>query len=148
MRRGRCETTKAAFIVQAVASPALAGLVWFVQVVHYPLFAAVGGGAPFAAYEREHARRTTTVVAPLMLLEAGAAASLLVLDPSAATLVGAALVAAIWASTFLVQVPCHRALERGWDAAVHRRLVRTNWTRTVLWTARAAVAVWLLETVA
>lgn len=57
---------------------------------------------------------------------------------------GALLVAALWASTFLVQIPCHRALGRGWDEAIHRRLVRMNWLRTGLWTTRAGLALALL----
>jgi hypothetical protein len=47
--------------------------------------------------------------------------------------------AGVWASTFLLQVPCHDRLSRGWDEGVHARLVQTNWIRTVLWTARLAV---------
>ena len=40
----------------------------------------------------------------------------------------------------LVQVPLHRRLQGGFDAAAHRRLVRTNWLRTAAWTLRAALA--------
>lgn len=130
-------------VAQAVATLALVGLVWFVQVVHYPLFARVPGDA-FAAYEREHARRTTWVVAPLMGIEAVCAVVLLVGEPGALTALGALLVAVIWASTFLVQVPCHRILERGWDEAAHRRFVRTNWLRTGAWSARGAIAIALV----
>ncbi|MFO7572076.1 MAG: hypothetical protein R6W48_05670 [Gaiellaceae bacterium] len=133
----------ALLVAQAVATLALVGLVWFVQLVHYPLFAGVPRDA-FAAYEREHARRTTWVVAPLMGMEAVCVAVLLVAQPGTLTALGALLVAAIWASTFLVQVPCHRVLERGWDEAAHRRLVRTNWLRTGMWSARGAIAVAML----
>ncbi|GIU95768.1 MAG: hypothetical protein KatS3mg012_2225 [Gaiellaceae bacterium] len=130
-------------VVQTVATLVLVGLAWFVQVVHYPLFARVPGDA-FAAYEREHARRTTWVVAPLMGVEAVCAAGLLVAEPSALTALGALLVAVVWTSTFLLQVPCHRVLERGWNEAAHRRLVRTSWLRTGAWSARGAIALVLL----
>ena len=53
---------------------------------------------------------------------------------------GLALLAVIWLSTALVQVPLHRRLQGGFDAAAHRRLVRTNWLRTAAWTLRAALA--------
>jgi hypothetical protein len=133
----------ALLVAQVVATLALTGLVWFVQVVHYPLFARVGTGS-FAEYEREHTRRTTWLVMPLMLVEAFVVVALLLLDPSAATVLGGLLLAGIWASTFLVQVPCHRVLEKGWSSPVHTRLVRSNWVRTALWTARSGIAVWLL----
>ena len=35
-------------------------------------------------------------------------------------------------------------MNQGFDAAVHRRLVRTNWIRTVGWTLRGALAVAML----
>jgi hypothetical protein len=130
-------------VLQAGASVALAGLIWFVQRVHYPMFASAGPDR-FPAYELEHAHRTTLVVAPLMVTEAATAAVLLVLEPGAATLVGALLVVALWSSTVFLQVPCHRALRSRWDAAAHRRLVRTNWLRTLLWSGRGALALALL----
>jgi hypothetical protein len=52
-----------------------------------------------------------------------------------------ALVSVIWMSTWIWQVPAHRRLDAGFDAAAHRRLTRTNWMRTAAWTARSAIAV-------
>ena len=44
------------------------GVIWFVQVVHYPLMASVGR-AESAAYVQAHTRRTAWVVGPPMLVE-------------------------------------------------------------------------------
>ncbi|MEM1060732.1 MAG: hypothetical protein AAGJ97_00240, partial [Planctomycetota bacterium] len=49
---------------------------------------------------------------------------------------GLALVGSIWLSTFLVQVPLHARLERGFDETAHRRLVGSNVWRTAAWTFR------------
>jgi hypothetical protein len=62
-------------------------------------------------------------------------------DPSALPLLGLALVAVVWTSTALLQVPAHRKLAAGYHAGAHRRLVRTNWVRTAAWTARGALVV-------
>jgi hypothetical protein len=59
-------------------------------------------------------------------------------------LVGLALLALIWVSTALLQVPAHTRLGRGWDATTHRRLVSTNWIRTAAWLARVPIAVAIL----
>ena len=50
--------------LHAASTLSMVGLIWFVQVVHYPLFARVEQG--FIAYEQIHQQRTTWVVAPLM----------------------------------------------------------------------------------
>lgn len=121
----------------------MVGLIWFVQVVHYPLLASVGR-SDFARYEQQNTRMTSWVVAPPMLAEFGLALALVVRSASVLTWAGLGCLALIWLSTWLVQVPAHRRLEKGFDAVVHARLVRSNWVRTGAWTIRAVIAVALL----
>ncbi|MEM7139607.1 MAG: hypothetical protein AAF548_01165 [Actinomycetota bacterium] len=137
-------STATAVIVSAhlLATVAMGGLIWFVQVVHYPLFAAVGDNR-FVAYEHDHTRRTAWVVGPFMAVE-GVTALVLLGSPIEGVrllaFVGAALLAAVHASTVLLQVPAHRRLSSEADPTVMRRLVATNWIRTVGWSARSVVA--------
>ncbi len=121
------------------------GLIWFVQVVHYPLMDRVAPPA-FPAFEAEHMRRTGLVVAPVMLLELGTALLIvhLRLLPVSLALANLVLLGIIWASTFLVQAPAHRRMRAGFLGPTHRRLVRTNWLRTLLWTLRAVLLLWAL----
>jgi hypothetical protein len=132
-----------------MATAAMVGLIWFVQVVHYPLFANVGA-TEFVGYETHHTRRTAWVVGPPMAVEG---VSALVIagwfrgDVGAAVAIaGLALLAFVHASTVLLQVPTHRRLSAGFDAAVAKRLVTTNWIRTAGWSARGAVAVAMVVT--
>jgi hypothetical protein len=130
----------------AVPTLFMAGVIWFVQVVHYPLFAAVGTHG-FAAYERANCRRTTFVVLPAMLAELAAALWLWWSAPAEQALAaawGLGLLGVVWGSTFALQVPCHHRLEQGFDAATARRLVWSNGLRTAAWSARAGLAVWWL----
>lgn len=136
-------------LVHAAATWALVGLIWTVQLVLYPLFARVDPAA-FPAYHEAHVRRITFVVAPLMLLEAATALALLVRPPEGTCpplpWVACALLVVVWVSTAGLQVPCHRRLEAGFDAAAHRTLVRTNWIRTAAWTLRGGlVLLWCLR---
>lgn len=122
---------------------AMLGLIWFVQIVHYPMMASFDR-KNFAAHEKEHCDRTGWVVVPLMLGEVFTFALLLLEGMHSNTfLLSGVLLGVIWASTFLLQVPLHRALLQGWNAGAHRRLVATNWIRTVAWTGRAGLLSWL-----
>lgn len=130
-------------LLHLLATAAMAGLIWFVQVVHYPLFVAVGE-SNFADYEHRHQRLTSYVVGPLMAVEGLTA---LALAATAATTVGWAAVLAGWvllaiihASTIFLQVPAHAQLAEGFNAEVANRLVRTNWIRTIGWSLRAGLA--------
>jgi len=146
MAQVRLFPPSAAFVVlvHLVATAYMTGVIWFVQIVHYPLMA----GWPhdqFAAWEARHRELTGFVVIPGMLLEAVAVVMLLAFSPRRGSpwLIGAGAVLAVgvWVSTFLIQVPCHDLLSLGWDDRVHARLVGTNWLRTVLWTSRLGIAV-------
>jgi hypothetical protein len=144
--------TELVLMAQAIASGAMCGVIWFVQVVHYPLFTRADGPAS-ADYAHENQRRTGSVVIPFMLVEGLAAAAIAWRPPPGVPLpiaiAGVAIVVALWLSTALVQMPLHARLAReGVSPAVVAALVRSNWLRTALWSARAAVAVWMLRAAA
>jgi len=134
-------------LIHASATLFMTGLIWFVQVVHYPLMVNVGA-VGFKDYETHHQRLTTWVVGPAMLVELTCAAWLVIQPiegiPIWMVFTGLALLILIWLSTGFLQVPRHRELERGFDATAHRRLVRSNWIRTVGWTLRSAGAVCMI----
>lgn len=130
------------FLLQIASTLLMTGIIWFVQIVHYPLFARVDA-AGFMRYEAEHATRTGWVVGPLMCIELATAALMLMpqLRPAfigkASAWTGLLLVLLIWASTAFIQVPLHNRLAAGSDAVVIARLVSTNWIRTIAWTLRS-----------
>ena len=128
----------------------MVGVVWFVQVVHYPLFTRVGRGE-FRRYEIDHQRLTTFVVGPLMLIELSTglllAFSLGGGPLQIAAWGGLALLAAIWTMTYLLQIPQHAALIIDYDPATIRNLVRGNWARTIAWTVRGVVVLWMVSQV-
>lgn len=123
-------------LLHFAATWALVGLIWTIQLVHYPLFARVGRET-FEAFHKRHTSRITLVVAPLMFGEL-ITAGWLVIGGNRDPWLLASLVplAGSWLSTWLVQVPLHQKLEAGFDAKVHQRLVATNWWRTTAWSLR------------
>ncbi|MDX1563760.1 MAG: hypothetical protein R3236_00075 [Phycisphaeraceae bacterium] len=123
----------------------MTGLIWFVQTVHYPLFALVGP-EDFGEYHRVHVRALGRLVGPVMILEAFCATWLLVVSIGTAVLIWAAigwgLLVIIWLSTFCLQVPAHRVLSRntGNPHPTIQSLTAGNWIRTIGWSARSALA--------
>lgn len=120
----------------------MTGLIWLVQLVHYPLLGEVGV-ASFGRYHAEHVRRIGPIVAGLMLIELFSAGGLIVVRPSGIpvwlAIAGFAAVTITWISTAAVQVPLHGRLATGFDPVAHRQLVRSNWVRTISWTAHSAI---------
>lgn len=115
----------------------MTGLIWFVQLVHYPLFAKVGEEA-FVEYEQTHTRLTSYLVAPIMILEFVFGALLLLQNWFDVIHLFAFLMLVIcWISTFLVQVPLHNKLNKRREIEDIEKLVRSNWVRTIAWSVRA-----------
>lgn len=139
----------AVLVVSVAATWGMVGLIWMVQLVHYPMLAEYSAVAPGRA-AFDHQRRITPVVGPLMAAEGVTALILLVDRPAtmgtAAAWAAAGLLGAALLSTIALQVPLHRRLAEGHDAAAARRLVTTNWLRTAAWTARGAVLAAALAT--
>lgn len=146
-------TSRSLLVTQILATAMMTGIIWFVQIVHYPLFLKVPLEG-FVSYEQSHTVRTGLVVAPLMLLEMGTAIGLvgLSLFSGEKTSVGLSplhlgalgCLLLIWASTFLIQVPLHQLLEQRADPKAMELLVSTNWIRTILWSIRLGLLALLI----
>jgi hypothetical protein len=124
------------FVIHAAATWGLVGLIWVIQIVHYPLLKDVGR-SEFISYHERHMALITWVVGPLMLVEIGSAGLLLLLgERSLGFVVSLIPLAVVWASTGLLQIPLHQKLTQGYDIATLDRLVSTNIWRTFAWTLR------------
>lgn len=124
--------------VHAATTWALVGLIWTVQVVHYPLFANVGA-EEFRRYHARHTRQITWIVAPLMAIELVTALLLFIRGAREPWLVVSfAPLFFNWLATWRVQIPLHDRLAGGFDAGAHHRLVASNWGRTAAWSLRGA----------
>ena len=132
------------FLLHAFATLAMTGILWLVQLVQYPLFLGLER-TTFQRWHGLHSARITYVVGPLMLLELATAA--LALFPGRgggfpAPLFFLATTLAIFAWTAFVSVPLHDRLQaKGFDEPVIRRLIRTNWARTLLYSAKTLAIV-------
>lgn len=148
-------TPELLILLHFAASAYLAGLIWVIQIVHYPMLAELDPQRAAAACAR-HANAITPIVAPAMLIELAAAVLILppvgLLQPAASLVpwlwISFALLVVVWISTFAVQVPLHNRLQKQASGTIDmegvRLLVRTNWIRTVCWSARALLAGWFV----
>jgi phage terminase large subunit-like protein len=137
-------------LINMAAAWCMTGLIWFVQVVHYPLLAVV---PPEAAREVavQHQQRTGWVVAIPMAVEGASTLVLMFHRPAAISWqwawAGGVCVAVWLVSTVALSVPRHQRMLTDPSPELGRALVRTNWPRTIAWTGHAAiltVMVWRL----
>lgn len=140
-------STSSLLMVQLIATCAMFGVIWFVQLVTYPQFEAISS-VDFPSYHSDYSRRITWLVGPLMILELATSIGCVWLLWNSPlrwlAITGLILVLLLWATTALLQVPQHEKLSYGKDEEVIAALVAGNWIRVALWTARIPVVSLLL----
>lgn len=125
------------FVVHIISSTLMAGVLWIVQLVHYPLFSYVDINQ-FIEFHRQHSIRITYIVGPAMILQLVSATLLSFAPPcklselpNSYAYAFLILTVFVFLATALLAIPEHQKLAGGYLAHVHQRLVITNWVRTL-----------------
>ena len=113
----------------------MALVIWIVQVIIYPGLSHYPEER-LKAWHALYTGRISPFVVPLMLAQLGLLAWGAYAGGGPAVHAMLVMVLMAWGVTFKFSVPLHRRITRGEDPlGAARLLVRTNWPRTVLWTA-------------
>ena len=126
----------------------MVGLIWFVQIVHYPLFVYVGS-KEFRTFHENHKILITPVVGIVMIVELVTSGIIIFQIPNGipnwTTIVGIILLGVIWCSTLLFQIPFHNKLSTKFDENILMMLINTNWIRTICWSLRGIIVLIMLD---
>ncbi len=125
----------------------MTGILWLVQQVQYPLFLGLNSGQ-FSKWHDLHSSRITWIVAPLMILELVVSVALLFLNKPyfLQNIFVFILTILVWGMTFFISVPRHEKLaQKGFDETVILSLIRTNWGRTLAYTLKLFLVIYVVE---
>lgn len=128
-------------LANLVSAVFLAGIGWYLQVVQLPL---LHDRDDFPDYIATHRLRNSLLMTLPMVIEIGAAVLLWWSSKDAVSLDLLVLLGAILAMTFLGIVPGFHRLTKGYDGATVKRLLICNGLRTVGWTARSVILLWIV----
>ena len=113
----------------------MAVAIWMVQIIVYPSFAYCPPNR-LVAWHSRYSRLIALIVVPLMTAQLGMLAMAAYSGAGAAVHGMLIMVLMCWGVTFKYSVALHRRISKGDDPArTVPLLVRTNWPRTILWTA-------------
>ena len=126
----------------------MVGIIWLIQIVHYPLFVHVGS-KEFRTFHENHKILITPVVGIVMIVELVTSGIIIFQIPNGipnwTVIVGFILLGVIWFSTLLFQIPFHNKLSLKFDENVLRMLINTNWIRTICWSLRGIIVLIMLD---
>jgi hypothetical protein len=125
----------------------LTGIVWWVQIITYPLIKETPE-AVFKHVHRIYMRRVGWIAAPLMLLEMTTSILLIFfpppLVPHALLLINFGLIVLVWLVSTLILLPIHQRLSIGHPAHDVQHLIKMNWIRTSLWSVKGILVIWIV----
>ena len=124
-------------ILHLIATSVMVGVIWVIQLVHYPSFHFVEL-KQYTTFQRFHMARISYVVIPAMLTELFTLILIVISMDQIDILVvaSAILLIFIWLMTAVFFSGVHQKLTLGYDQTVVDKLVKLNWGRTLLWTLR------------
>ena len=135
------------FLFNLVLSFIAVGLIWTIQLVHYPSMRYTPKDK-FPEYHNFHSTRISILAMPLMLAELVTSIMLWYQNLNNAIqtvfLINLIIVVLIWLSTFLIQVPLHNALSKEKNTEKLSKLILSNWIRTLLWSTRSFLMILFL----
>ena len=117
----------------------MTGIIWLIQLLHYPSFLQIDKSL-FFDFHAKHTNMMTVLVGPIMI---GELLLSLYLSQNFERfwLIQTSLAIILFALTFLVSVPIHNQLANGFDENLIRKLISTNWPRTIIWTIKAVLLI-------
>ncbi len=128
----------------------MVGVIWIIQLVHYPLFNYVGS-EEFKVFHENHKILITPIVGIVMIVELVTSAIIIFQTPEGirkwTVIVGVLLLGVIWLSTALLQIKFHNMLSSIYDENVLLILIKTNWIRTICWSLRGIIVLIMLDNI-
>ena len=119
----------------------MTGIIWIVQLVHYPTFLFIKNDS-FRKFSFFHQLRISIIVIPLMISEIFSHFYLLIYYKdifSLENIFQTFLILLIWFTTFSLSFPYHKSLEKKYKDSTLKKLIYTNWIRTLSWTFRSLI---------
>ena len=119
------------------------GVIWTMQLLHYPSFHFVSK-ANYRSFQEFHIKRITFIVAPAMLIEAisGSLCLIYIIDDiENFFVISLILLVVIWLMTAFIFSKLHQNLLDGYSKIIINKLIRLNWIRSLLWSFRFALLI-------
>ena len=124
----------------------MCGLIWTIQIVHYPFFKFINNQDFYKAHIF-HQQKISFIVVPLMLIELSTGIYILYLYLESNFLfyfINLLIIFIIWATTFFIMVPIHKTLLLNNSIKNIKKLIFFNWIRTISWSLKSILLLYLL----
>ena len=128
--------------VHFLSTSLMVGIIWVIQLLHYPTFHFIKE-SNYVEFQHFHMQRISFIVVPVMILEFLSAFMLAYYIRSNMLILCLIILLVIWLVTFVFFTKLHQRLLDGYDKSIVDKLVQINWSRTVLWSLRLIILIYI-----
>ena len=128
--------------VHFLSTSLMVGIIWVIQLLHYPTFHFIKE-SNYVEFQHFHMQRISFIVVPAMILELLSAFMLVYYIRSSLLTVCLIILLVIWLITFVFFTKLHQSLLGGYDKIIVDKLVQINWARTILWSLRLIILIYI-----
>lgn len=128
--------------IHFVSTSLMVGIIWVIQLLHYPAFNFIKE-SDYVEFQHFHMQRISFIVVPVMILELFSAFMLVYYLRSNLLILCLIILLFIWLITFVFFTKLHQSLLDGYDKKIVDKLVKINWSRTVLWSLRLIILIYI-----
>ena len=123
--------------IHIVSTSLMVGVIWIMQLVHYPSFNFINI-EEYKSFQEFHMKRISLIVIPAMILELTSGVLIFWIYQTDNIFFNISLFCLffIWFLTAILFSKMHQKLTLGYQISIVTKLVNLNWLRTISWTLR------------
>ena len=126
-------------LLNFIASFTMLGVILVTQIVSYPMFLNENKKG-FTLFHSMYVKRISSIVMPVMTIELILSVILFFTLDGILSQISLTTLILILISTAFIQVPIHEKLKFKHDEFLTKKLIRTNWIRTSLWSIKSIIS--------
>ena len=130
------------YFIQIVCNSYLVSLVFMTQFITYPTFLNIDKDK-FSDYHRKYVNNISFIVAPVMLIELLTLSLIAYFSSEFLIIKSLFLLLVIWLTTFFIMIPSHNRISKSFNIKEIKSLINYNWIRTILWSFKLLVIIFL-----
>lgn len=130
------------YFIQLVCNSYLVSLVFMTQFITYPTLLNIDKDK-FSDYHRKYVNNISFIVAPVMLIELLTLFLIAYFSKDFLIIKSLILLLVIWLTTFFIMIPSHNRISKSFNIKEIKSLINYNWIRTILWSFKLLVIIFL-----
>ena len=128
--------------IHFLSTSLMVGIIWVIQLLHYPTFHFIKE-SDYVEFQHFHMQRISFIVVPVMIIELLSGFMLVYYFQSNLLILCLIILLVIWLITFVFFTKLHQSLLGGYDKIIVDKLVQINWSRTVLWSLKLIILIYI-----